>query len=74
MEGDDDLIRRLQDFGYPGEVERAIIFDVEAWDLNCPQHIQRRLPESAVAPAIQRLPDRIMELETQLADLRSCTA
>jgi uncharacterized protein len=74
VEGDADLIRRLQDPGYPGKVERAIIFEVEAWDVNCPQHIHRRFPESAVAPVIERLQDRIKELETRLADLRSRTA
>src|SRR5688572_31921848 len=30
--------------GYPGTVERAIVFTVEAWDVNCPQHIHRRFP------------------------------
>jgi len=68
VEGDAALIETLRVPGYPAEVERAIVFEVEAWDRNCPQHIHRRFPESAVAPLIRELQDRIKELEAQLAD------
>ena len=71
VEGDAGLIETLRDPGYPGQVERAIVFEVEAWDVNCPQHIHRRFPEAAVAPVIEQLQGRIKELEAEVADLRS---
>ena len=71
VEGDAGLIDSLHDPSYPGKVERAIVFEVEAWDVNCPQHIHRRFPEAAVAPVIEQLQDRIKELEAEVAALRS---
>ena len=71
VEGDAGLIETLRDPGYPGQVERAIVFEVEAWDVNCPQHIHRRFPEAAVAPVIEQLQGRINELEAEVAVLRS---
>jgi predicted pyridoxine 5'-phosphate oxidase superfamily flavin-nucleotide-binding protein len=64
---DPALMERLADPSYEATVERAIVFTVEAWDINCSQHIHRRLPESAVAPVIEGLQDRIRELEERLA-------
>ena len=71
VEDDDELLERLSDPEYPGEVERAIVFTVEAWDINCPQHIQSRFPERQVRPVIDRLQSRIGELEQELAKLRA---
>ena len=65
------LIETLRDPYYPGKIERAIAFEVEAWDSNCSKHIHRRFPESAVAPVVQRLQDRIEELEAEVAELKS---
>lgn len=70
VEGDDALIERLRDPGYRAEPERAIVFQVEAWDMNCPRHIHRRLPEKAVAPFVNELQDRINEREYEVAALR----
>jgi uncharacterized protein len=70
VEGDAGLIETLQEPGYPGKVERAIIFDVEAWDSNCQKHIHRRFPEAGIAPIVGRLRDRIEELEVEVAALR----
>ena len=73
VEGDADLLARLRDPDYAGRVERAILFEIEAWDSNCPQHIHRRLPLSAVRPVIEQLQHRVQELEDQLADQRTTT-
>jgi predicted pyridoxine 5'-phosphate oxidase superfamily flavin-nucleotide-binding protein len=70
VEGDAGLIESLRVPGYPGKVERAIVFEVEAWDSNCPKHIHRRFPESEVAPIVGRLQGRIKELEAEVAELR----
>ena len=67
VEDDAQLLPRLRDEEYPGRVERAIVFSIEAWDINCPQHIHRRYSQREVAPVIEQLQGRIRELEGQLA-------
>ncbi len=68
VEDDPVLLERLGDPSYPGRAERAILFEIEAWDVNCPQHIHRRFPERHVAPIIERLQARVRELEERLGD------
>jgi predicted pyridoxine 5'-phosphate oxidase superfamily flavin-nucleotide-binding protein len=70
---DDDpvLLERLADPAYPGRAERAILFEIEAWDVNCPQHIHRRFSQRQVSQAIAELQARIADLEGQLTALRS---
>jgi predicted pyridoxine 5'-phosphate oxidase superfamily flavin-nucleotide-binding protein len=68
VEDDAALLERLRDPNYPSRVERAIVFTVEAWDINCPQHIHKRYSERQVKPVIDQLQRRIGELETQLAE------
>ncbi|MBA2114100.1 pyridoxamine 5'-phosphate oxidase family protein [Bremerella alba] len=70
VEGDAALEERLRDPDYPGSVERAILFEIEAWDINCPQHIHKRFPQREVAPVVEQLQERVQELEAQLATLR----
>ncbi|HVK17085.1 MAG TPA: pyridoxamine 5'-phosphate oxidase family protein [Fimbriiglobus sp.] len=67
VEDDPALLERLRDPEYPGKVERAVVFTVEAWDVNCPQHIHKRFSQAQVAPVIERLQARIADLESQLA-------
>ena len=69
VENDPNLIGKLQDSEYPGQAERAILFSIEAWDVNCPQHIHKRLSERDVAPVIEELQDRIKELEAKLGSV-----
>jgi predicted pyridoxine 5'-phosphate oxidase superfamily flavin-nucleotide-binding protein len=71
VEGDAGLEEKLRDPEYPGKVERAILFTVEAWDVNCPQHIHRRFSERQIAPVIERLQARIGELEAEVERLKS---
>ncbi|HEX4606596.1 MAG TPA: pyridoxamine 5'-phosphate oxidase family protein [Urbifossiella sp.] len=71
VEGDATLLAKLADPAYPGRVERAIVFTVGAWDVNCPQHIQRRFSERQVAPVIDKLQARIAELEAEIERLRA---
>ncbi len=71
VEGDAELLGRLSDPSYPGEVERAIVFTLEAWDVNCPQHIHPRYSERQIRPVVDRLQQRIDELEQELAKLRA---
>lgn len=70
VEGNDRLNAELADPSYPAEVERAIVSEIEAWDVNCPQHIHPRVRIDRVSPVIDALEERIAELEAVLADLR----
>ena len=58
-----ELVRSLDLPGYPARIERVALFDVAAFDWNCPQHITRRFTEAQVEVATQPLRDRIAELE-----------
>ncbi len=66
IENDAGLLERLQDPDYPGKVERAIVFAVEAWDVNCPQHIHQRFSKRQFARVIAELQAKIAVLEQQL--------
>ena len=70
VEDDPELLERLLTPGYKAKPERAIVFEIEAWDVNCPQHITRRYSEEQIAPAIDKLQTRIEELEAEVKELR----
>lgn len=42
IEDNPELLERVSDPQYPGRPERAFVFRVTAWDVNCPQHITPR--------------------------------
>jgi len=71
VEDDSQLTAKLADPLYPGSAKRAILFTVEAWDMNCPQHIHNRIPQKLVAPLIEELQARIARLEEDLRSARS---
>ena len=68
VEEDAELLEQLRDRSYPGKVERAILFKIEAWDVNCPQHIHKRFTQKQIAPVIDQLQARIADLEAKLAE------
>jgi len=45
--------------------QRAILFTVATWDINCRQHITARYTEDELRPAIEKLQARILELEAE---------
>ncbi len=65
------LVRRLFPENYEAKPEQAILFTIEAWDVNCPQHIPQLLPVAEVAAAFQGLQARIATLEAENAALRN---
>jgi hypothetical protein len=71
VEDDPALFGRLRESSCPDKVERAILFEIEAWDVNCPQHIHKRFPQKQVAPIIEQLQARIAELEMKLKMLQA---
>ena len=68
VEDDPALVERLIDPGSEARPERAFVFEIEAWDVNCPQHITPRYTDAEIAPVIERLHQRIAALERKLAD------
>jgi len=68
---DKAIIENLMDEGYHARVERAILIQVEAWDVNCPKHITPRFTEAQIEQQIQPLKNRIAELEAQLEQLNN---
>jgi predicted pyridoxine 5'-phosphate oxidase superfamily flavin-nucleotide-binding protein len=71
VEGDRELMERLVDPTYKARPERAVVFSIEAWDINCRQHITPRYSEAEIAPAIDRLAQRIKELEAEVERLKA---
>ena len=74
VEGDLRLLDQLRDSDYPGHVERAILFSLEAWDVNCPQHIHTRFSQKQIAPVIEDLQAKVRELEAKLTEVQSLKA
>lgn len=70
VEDDPELVERLHPEGAPGRPERAILFAVDTWDMNCPQHIPVRLELPQVEEILQERDARISELEAELARLK----
>jgi len=71
VEGNATLEMQLSDPAYPGKVERSILFTVEAWDVNCQQHIHQRFSQHQIAPVIEQLQTRIAELESEVERLKT---
>jgi len=69
IEDDPALLSALSDARYKARPERAIVVVVEAWDINCPQHITPRYTEDQIAALIGPLQARIAELESQLQNV-----
>jgi predicted pyridoxine 5'-phosphate oxidase superfamily flavin-nucleotide-binding protein len=74
IEGDAALNARLMPEGYKARAEAAILFEIAAWDLNCPQHIPQKFDADDVAAALAARDARIAELEAELASLKGPTA
>jgi predicted pyridoxine 5'-phosphate oxidase superfamily flavin-nucleotide-binding protein len=70
VESDAALLARLWPEGYEARPEQAILFDIEAWDTNCPQHIPQLFAAEDVARTIVQFQARVRELETEVAVLK----
>ena len=66
---DGTVLERLALPGYRARVERGIVFTVEGFDWNCPQHITERYTLDEVRAATAALTARIAKLEADLARL-----
>jgi uncharacterized protein len=71
VEDDPALLARISDPGYRARPERAILFTLEAWDVNCSQHITARFTEDEVTEATAPLLEKIASLEAENVRLRA---
>ena len=71
VENDLELMERLVDPAYKARPQRAVVFTLEAWDINCTQHIVPRYTEAEIAPGINKLVARIKELEEEVERLKA---
>lgn len=62
FEEDDKALIRQVAGDTDSKVERVILFDIDAWDVNCPKYITPRYTEDELQPAIAAYEDRIREL------------
>jgi predicted pyridoxine 5'-phosphate oxidase superfamily flavin-nucleotide-binding protein len=73
VENDPALLTKLVDPSYPAEPERALVFTIDAWDSNCPQHITPRFAKGAAQQEIRQLRNQVQRLESENARLRRTT-
>ncbi|AXT54516.1 pyridoxamine 5'-phosphate oxidase family protein [Aquimarina sp. MMG015] len=69
-EPNNPLLQQVLDENYTAEVERIIKIKVNAWDINCPQHIEQRFTTEEFQPRVKQLENKIIELEKQLKELQ----
>lgn len=71
VENDAALLAKLMPADYKARGEQVILFEVAAWDANCPQHIPQRFEAADVERLLAQRDQRIAELEKKLADLQA---
>jgi predicted pyridoxine 5'-phosphate oxidase superfamily flavin-nucleotide-binding protein len=71
VDDDPQLIASLMPESYDAKPEQAILFEVEAWDINCPQHIPQKIDAGDVEHALRELYAQIARLEEENAALRA---
>lgn len=74
VENDATLVEKLFNADYKARPERAILFTIDAWDVNCSQHIVTRFTEAEIAEAMGGVTRKIAELEAENARLRALLA
>ena len=74
VENDPALMERLVEPGYRARPERAILFTIEAWDVNCSQHIAARFTEAELEEAFAAVREKVAALEAENARLRAALA
>lgn len=74
VENDAALIEKLFDKGYKAKPERVILFTIEAWDVNCSQHIVTRFTEAELEQDFAAVQAKIAKLEAENARLRALLA
>ena len=68
---DPEVIAKVAVPGYRAKVERALVFHLDAFDWNCPQHITPRFTLADIEEGVSALNQRIADLEAENADLKT---
>lgn len=71
---DPAVISQLMPEGYHAKAEAALLFDIAAWDVNCPQHIPLKFDADQVAAALAERDAEIARLRTENARLKGTKA
>ena len=71
VEGDAELTAKLMPPNYKARAEQVMLFEIEAWDANCPQHIPQRFEAADVHAALAERDQRIQALVSELEALRA---
>jgi predicted pyridoxine 5'-phosphate oxidase superfamily flavin-nucleotide-binding protein len=71
VEATPELLARLMPEGYKARPEQVLLFEVHAWDANCPQHIPPRFEAEDVMAALQAKDLEIQQLQAELHRLRT---
>lgn len=71
LEATEEWLSRLMPEGYDAKPEQILLFNVQAWDANCPRHIPQRFDAEDVVAALGAKDERIAQLEAELARLRA---
>jgi predicted pyridoxine 5'-phosphate oxidase superfamily flavin-nucleotide-binding protein len=70
LDGDPALSAALALPGYKAKVERALIFHLEAFDWNCPQHITPRYTKEELQPVFDSVESQLRQLQAENKQLR----
>ncbi len=70
VEDDDALLAKLSE-GATAAPQRSILFHLEAWDRNCPQHIPQLIPIEAVESLMRDNDEKVAALQAEIAALKA---
>ena len=71
---DPAIIAQLMPEDYRAQPESALLFDIAAWDINCPQHIPQKFDADQVEAALGERDAEIARLKSELARLKGTPA
>lgn len=71
---DPATVAQLMPDEYRARPEAALLFDIEAWDINCPQHIPQKFDADQVATALAERDAEIARLKADIAQLKGAQA
>jgi predicted pyridoxine 5'-phosphate oxidase superfamily flavin-nucleotide-binding protein len=71
VESNPDLYEKLKPQDYKFKPEQMMIFNVKAYDWNCPQHITPRFTVEQIKEVFDLQKNRIADLEQQIKDLEA---